>query len=110
MKGKDYITVRLNSDHEDVCDHVDKEVEEKRLARRRCITLVSIAALFLISAGILTVSVVHDVQARAEGDLEWEEFSCQQNDLDCMDLLCPKGMIWDIAKSKCKEMSGINSD
>ena len=111
MAGSDYSTIRLNSDiHEDECDddddHVDREGEETRLARRRCITLISIAALFIISAGILIISVVHDVQARARGDLEWEEFACQQNDLDCLALLCPEGMDWDMLAGKCKEMSG----
>ena len=105
MKGKDYSTLRLESEHEDVSDHMDREGEERRLARRRCITMVAIASLFVISTVILTLSVVHDVKARAN-DPEWEEFSCQQSDPDCLDLLCPEGMAWDMVAGKCKEMAG----
>eukprot|EP00092_Neocalanus_flemingeri_P061443 GFUD01073863.1.p1 GENE.GFUD01073863.1~~GFUD01073863.1.p1 ORF type:complete len:170 (+),score=56.54 GFUD01073863.1:90-599(+) len=107
MAAKDYISLRLNSEiHEEDCDYVDREVEETRLARRRWITIVTIAAVFLVSAVILLISVVHDVQARNRGDLEWEEFSCQQNDLDCLALLCPDGMSWDMVAGKCKEVTG----
>ena len=104
MKGKDYSTLRLESEDEDVCNHMDREGEEKRLAIKRCITMAAIASLFIISAVILTLSVVHDVKARAN-DPEWEEFSCQQSDPDCLDLLCPEGMAWDMVDGKCREMA-----
>ena len=68
--------------------------------------MVSIPALFLLSCGVLTTSVVLDVQARASGDLEWEEFSCQENDADCLALLCPDGMGWDMVADKCRELPG----
>ena len=108
MKGKDCSMLRLESEHEDVCDHMVREIEERRLARRRCITLVAIASLFIISAVILALSVVHDIKARAN-DPEWEEFSCQQSDPDCLDLLCPEGMAWDMVDGKCKEMAGMGT-
>ena len=110
MKSSNYRSVSLESDlQEERCDdHVDMEGEESRLARRRCFTLFTIVALFLVSAGILLISVVQDVQARASGDLEWEEFSCQQNDVDCLTLLCPEGMEWNMTTGQCKEMEGIH--
>ena len=108
MKGKDYSTLRLESEHGDVCEHMDREIEEKRLARKRSITMVAIATMFIISAVILTLSVVHDVKARSN-DPEYEEFSCQQSDPDCLDLLCPEGMAWDMVGGKCKEMAGMGT-
>ena len=85
---------------------LDRKVEEKRLSRRRCITLLSIACVFLTSCAILTISVVHDVQARAGDDLEWEEFACQENDEDCLTLLCPEGMGWEGAGGECRQLPG----
>ena len=103
----DYSTLRLESDHEDICDEMERELEEKRLARKRWLTLLAISSLFIISATILTISVVHDMKARAK-DPEWEEFSCKQNDPDCIHSLCPEGMVWDMVEDKCREMPGIN--
>ena len=104
----DYSTLRLESDHEEFCDEEERKEEETRLRRRRWFTLICISSLFLISATILTLSVVHDVKARAK-DPEWEEFSCKQNDPECLDLLCPDGMVWDTLQDKCREMPGINT-
>ena len=104
----EYSTLRLESEHEDICDEIQREVEEKRLARRRWFTLLSISFLFIISATILTLSVVHDTKARAK-DPEWEEFSCKQNDPDCLHSLCPEGMVWDMVEDQCREMPGINT-
>merc|ERR1719206_761298 len=101
----DYSTLRLESDHEDICDEMERELEEKRLARRRWLTILAISSLFIISATILTISVVHDMKARAK-DLEWEEFSCKLNDPDCIHSLCPEGMVWDMLENKCREMPG----
>ena len=92
--------------HEDICDDEEREAEEKRLSRRRCMILVTIPALFLLSCGILTTSVMFDVHASAKGNLEWEEFSCQPYDSDCLALLCPDGMVWDMMAGKCRAVSG----
>ena len=109
MKSNNYSIISMHSEiHEEECDDVDHEKEERRLARRRWIKLVSIGAVFLICGVILTLSVVHDVQARAGGDLEWEEFSCQENDEDCLTLLCPEGMGWDVKGGQCEQLPGYS--
>ena len=89
MESNGYSIVSLDREiHEEMADHVDREAVEKRLARRRCLKLVAIACVFLICSCILTISVVHDVQARAGDDLEWDtQFACQENDEDCLTLL-----------------------
>ena len=102
MKATDYSSLRLD---EDICQDMDREEEEKRLARRRWMTLASIASLFLISGTILTLSVVHDVRSRAK-EPGWEEFSCPAGDPSCLELLCPEGMVWDMVTSMCMSMSG----
>ena len=91
---------------EDCCDDVDVEAEERRLARRRRITVLSIVGVFLICGVILTMSVVYDVQARAGGHMEWEEFSCPGNDESCLSLLCPDGMGWEVGRGECAELPG----
>ena len=85
---------------------IDKEAEEKLLARRRCITLILIPLVFIISFGFLTYSVVHDVQARARSDQQLEKIVCQENDQDCLALLCPVGMEWDGMANRCQEIKG----
>ena len=85
---------------EDYCDDVEEEAEERRLARRRRITVLSIVGVFLICGVILTMTVVYDVQARAGGHMEWEEFSCPGNDESCLSLLCPDRMEWEVGRGK----------
>ena len=108
MESNGYSIVSLDREiHEEMADHVDREAVEKRLARRRCLKLVAIACVFLICSGILTISVVHDVQARAGDDLEWDtQFACQENDEDCLTLLCPEGMGWEGAGGECRQLPG----
>ena len=107
MKSIEYSIISLESEIlEEMYDYVDKEAEEKRLARRRCITLVCIPAVFIISFGFLTFSVVHDVQARARSDQKLEKVTCQENDMDCLTLLCPDGMGWDSEADMCRELPG----
>ena len=101
----EYTALRAKEDLEDDCEIVDTDKEKKRLARRRQITLASIATLFLLSATLLTLSVVHDIKAKAR-DPGWEEFSCKENDAACLELLCPTGMLWDREVSQCKQLPG----
>ena len=90
MRSNNYSIVSLESEiPEDVYGYVDKHTEEKLLARRRCITLVCITLVSIISLGFLTFRVVHDVQARASSDQQLAKIFCQENDLDCLALLCP---------------------
>ena len=102
MENNKYSIVSIESDViEYMFDCVDKDKEEKILARKRCITLVCIPLVFIISFGLLAASVVHDVQARGEhvpgGDGE------EPSDLS---LLCPAGMSWSGESSKCEARPG----
>ena len=107
MGSSNYSIVILESEIvEEMYDYVDKETEEKLLARRRFIKLVCIPLVFIISFGFLTFSVVHDVQARARSDQELEKVVCQENDLECLTLLCPVGMEWDGVDHRCQELKG----
>ena len=110
MQGDTYSIVTMDDSeiHEDEDDHVDREEEEKILTRRRWLKLASIVTIFLVSGIILAMSVVHDVYARAGDDLEWEEFTCPDNDDACAALLCPVGMVWEGEDGQCREMSGYS--
>ena len=96
--------------HEDEDDehHVDREKEEKQIRRRRWLKLVSIVIMFLVCGIILAMSVAHDLEARAGDDLEWDEFTCPDNDDACAALLCPVGMVWEGEDGRCREMSGYS--
>ena len=107
MKSNKYSIVSSESEIlEDMNNYVDSEAEEKLLARRRCIKLVCIPLVFIISFGFLTFSVVHDVQARAKSYKHLQKVDCQENDLDCLALICPVGMEWDDGAGRCQELRG----
>jgi hypothetical protein len=107
MKSNTYSIVSLESGIlGDIYDDTEKEAEEKLLARRRCIKLFCIPLVFIISFGFLTFSVVHDVQARARCDQHLQKIVCQENDLDCLALICPVGMEWDEEAGRCQELIG----
>ena len=107
MKSNEYRVVSLESEIlEETYDYVDKEAEEKLLARKRFIKLVCIPLVFIISFGFLTFSVVHDVQARASSEQQLEKIVCQENDPECLALLCPEGMEWDEGAGRCQELRG----
>ena len=60
MENKRYSIVSIESDViDEMFDYVDKEKEEKILARKRCITLVGIPLVFIITFGLLAANVVH---------------------------------------------------
>ena len=93
MRSNNYSIVSLESEIlEDIYDDVDKEPEEKLLARRKCIKIDCIPLVFLISFGTHTFSVVHDVQTRARSDQQLERIVCQESDLSCLALIYPVGM------------------
>ena len=64
MESSEYTVVTTGEIHEEESNYMSRREEERRLSRRRCITLLAISAVFLICSAILTISVVHDVQAR----------------------------------------------
>ena len=76
------------------------------LARRRCLTLVSIPLMFTISLLLLTLSVVQDVQARARAEEMLEMVVCQEEDTECTALLCPVGMVWVEGGGGCEVVPG----
>ena len=87
MRSSNYSIVILESEIvEEMYDDIDKEEEEKLIARKRCTKLVFIPLVSIISFGFLAFSIVHDVQARARSDQELE------NDQECLTLLCPVRM------------------
>ena len=107
MQSNNYSIVSLESDlAEDVYDYVDREAEEKLLARRRCIKLVCIPLVFIVSFCCLAFSVVHDEEARARSDQQLEKIVCLENALDCLSLICPVGMEWDDEAGRCQELRG----
>ena len=91
MENKKYSIVSLENDSvEEIFDYVDIEREEKMLARRRCPKLSLIPLVFIISITLMTLSVLHDVNAEVVPD-----------ELDELDLLCPPGMSWATTKARC---------
>ena len=107
MERNEYSVVSLDTELdecEEVFEYVDKEAEEIRLRRIRKIKLASLVVIFIVSIGVLVFSVIHDLHLRTV--LEVEEFICQENDWECLDLLCPQGMEWDGAEQKCQPISG----
>ena len=83
-KSNKYSRVSISSDDEDeIFDTVDEKLEERLLARRRCIKLSSIILVFIISFSLLTMSVLYDLH---HGDVPDEDGQ--------LDLLCPLGMSW----------------
>ena len=47
---------------------------------------------------ILTASVVHDVSARREA---WTLLECGPEDTECLALLCPAGMVYNVTAGEC---------
>ena len=79
---------RASQDEIECCPDNNEELSERtRLDRRRTLTLISIFGVFLICGTMLALTVVHDVQSRAEK--EWTEFSCAESDIECLKILCP---------------------
>merc|ERR1719264_1069247 len=72
---------------------------ESKLNVKRLLQILVIVLLFLVSASILIVSLIHDVKER--GTVEFEEFSCSASDSLCLTSLCPLGMDWDVLKQSC---------
>ena len=107
MKSAKYSIVSIESEvAEEMIEYVDRETEEKLLARRRYIKLVCIPLVFILSFGLLALSVVHDVQARALSAQQVEPTACSPTDLPCVSLLCPAGMSWSGESSKCEAEQG----
>merc|ERR1719153_411757 len=97
-KSNKYSRVSISSDDEDeIFDTVDEKLEERLLARRRCIKLSSIILVFIISFSLLTMSVLYDLH---HGDVPDEDGQ--------LDLLCPLGMSWSTTMSRCMAEQGYS--
>jgi len=80
---------------------------ESQLNVKRFLKILVIVLLFLVSASILIVSVLHDLKERRT--VEFEEFSCSASDSLCLANLCPVGMTWHVPKQICKPAGETSS-
>ena len=89
MENNKYSIVSIESgDIEEMFDYVDKDKEEKLLARRRYFKLFCIPFVFFLSFGLLVMSVIHDIKLRAKYDRQMKKNYCPGADLDCTALPC----------------------
>ena len=99
----------IHEEEEECChlndckDELEDEVRQLRV--RRILTVISIVFVFLICALILSLTVLHDLQARAAEHAGWEEFSCVYGNTTCQALLCPAGMVW--REGVCEVLPGF---
>ena len=93
--------VSVNDDtYEMLLDDFERISAEKYLARRRCLKLIGIPVVFIISFGLLLFSVLHDNRSIAYE----EDQGCELE--DCQELWCPVGMSWMGKQRGCEVITG----
>jgi len=70
---------------------------------KRLIMLLATCCLGLFIAACLVVMMI---TVRDDFLSNYEQFSCHQEDQECLGLLCPKGMNWNEEKEECRQPPG----
>ena len=86
-------------------DILDLEAARNQYLCRRRLTIIAIAAIFVISGAVLIFSVVHDLQNRSE--VGFIDEICSTNDLECIENKCPNGYKWKSDLNSCEYIEGM---
>ena len=92
---------------DDIADSGEQEelskLTERKLKIRRRAVLLAIATIFTVTAIILIITVVQEEINKRYG---YQELVCQEQDEDCLSLLCPQGWEYLRDQDQCKVKEG----